>query len=586
MRKSTSTRSRLTRAGIATGVIAAAVLATATPAFAADTAVVLSPTTGPTGGGNTVTFTGTGVFTGSTTYSGRLIPGAGSCAAAPGTANTTTNVTVAVSKVGNDNDGSFIAPSLPVGAYRLCLYNVATTSTTGALIGHSTNTYTVSLASPTLSSTAGAAGTATTVTATGSPAGNTFIGAATAVGATFSTAACPTTYTTTAGNIVATASKTSTSVASITTPTSLVAPNVYNVCIYNGTAGTSALIGSTTYSALPTVSLSPAVGPDAGGNTITVSSTTAFLTGVATPKVVFSRDNCTPYYPQTGTPIASVTVNRITDNKVAILVPIGVVLNGGETTAPYNVCIYTGTSSSDALVAVPATYTIAPALGVTSIAPTAGPAQGGSLVTITGSGFPTAADAVVSASVGGSPLTRVRVVNGTTITGYTTAHAPGSANVSVTTAAGTKNAVGTPYTYTYGITVAPNTAPAGTTPYIDILGAGFSSLTFGTSPQDNDTHVFMVDDRYSSAEASPGSGTWNAPPVTECTNVVPISDTEIICQLDLANTLVAAGTTSTSDPAEGSYTIEVVTDAEPGATLAANATSIISSGSTFTVAPY
>ncbi|MEV4709259.1 IPT/TIG domain-containing protein [Actinoplanes sp. NPDC049316] len=581
MRKSTSTRSRLARAGIATGVIAAAVLATGAPAYAADTAVVLSPTTGPTGGGNTVTFTGTGVFTGSTVYSGRLIPGAGTCAVAPGTANTTTNVTVAVTKVDNDN-GSFVVPNLAVGSWRLCLFNVATTSTTGTLIGHSSNTYTVSLASPTLNPSAGPGGTATSITATGSPTGNTFIGSASTVGAVFSLTSCPTTYTAT-GNVVATATKTSTSVATISAPATLVAPNTYNVCLYNGTAATSALIGTSTYSALPTVTLSPAVGPDAGGNTITVSSTTAFLAGVASPTAVFSRDNCTPYYPQTGSPIASTTVNRITDNKVAILVPVGVALNVGETTAPYNTCIYTGTTASDALVAVPSTYTIAPALTVTSVSPAQGPAQGGSLVTITGAGFPTAADAVVSAAVGGSPLTRVKVLNGTTLTGYTTAHAPGSANVSVTTAAGTKTASGTPYTYTYGITVSPNTAPAGTTPYVDILGAGFSSLTFGTTPQDADTHVFLVDDRYDPAG---GSGTWTNPPVTECTGVIVISDTEIICQLDLANTLTAAGGSSTSDPAEGTYTLELVTDATPGATLAATATSIISSGSTFTVAPY
>ncbi|MGA5302434.1 IPT/TIG domain-containing protein [Nucisporomicrobium flavum] len=585
MPKSTSTRSRLARAGIATGVIAAAVLATATPAFAADVAVVLSPTTGPTGGGNTVTFSGTGVFTGSATYSGRLTPSGGSCAAAPGTSNTTTNVAVAVTRVGNDNDGSFIAPALPIGAYKLCLYNAATTSTTGTVIGHSSNTYTVALASPTLSPSAGPGGTATTITATGSPAGNTFIGTATSVGATFSTGACPTTYTTTGANIVATATKGATAAtATITAPTGLTAPNNYNVCLYNGTAGTSTLIGTGTYSALPSVTLSPAVGPSAGTNTITVSSTNAFLSGVAQPKVTFTRDTCPATYPQSGTIVSSATVNRITDNKVAILVPGGVVLGTGETTATYNVCIYSGTGSTASLLAVPASYTIAPGLTVdATVTPAQGPAQGGSLVTITGAGFPTASDAVVSASIGGSPLTKVRVIDGNTLTGYTTAHAPGTANVSVTTAAGTKTATGTPYTYTYGITVSPNTAPTNTQPYVDILGAGFSSLTFSAAGgQDTDTHVFLVNDRYLPA----GTGTWTTPPVTECTDVVTISDTEIICQLDLTTSLTAAGANTGPAPGNGTYTIEVVTNSTPGATLAPNAASIISSGSTFTVAPY
>jgi len=584
MRKSTSTRSRVLRAGIATGVIAAAVLATGTPAYAADVEVTLTPTTGPSGGGNTIAVAGTGVFTSITAPGARFIPSTANCPAGTATigAPTATSVAATVTKT-NDNSGTVVVPALGVGTWKLCLLN--NTTATAVIAGHGATNYAVTLASPTLSPAAGAGGAATTVTATGA-AGNTYIGAATAVGATFSTGACPATYTTTGTNIAATASRTSTSAATITTPTTLTAPNTYNVCIYNGTAGTSTLIGSSTYSALPTVSLSPAVGPSGGTNTITVSSTTNFLAGVASPTTVFSPDACTPYYPQTGSPIASLSVNRITESKVAILVPTGVALTGGATTAPYNVCIYTGTSAADALIAVPATYTIAPALTVTSISPAQGPAQGGSLVTITGNGFPTAADAVVSASVGGSPLTRVRVINGTTITGYTTAHAPGNANVSVTTAAGTKTAAGTPYTYTYGITVSPNTAPANTTPYIDILGAGFSSLTFSNTPLDNDTHVFMVNDRYDPAEDGTVAGTYDNPPVTECTNVVIISDVEIICQLDLANTLNPDGTDNTADPAVGTYTIEVVTDAEPGATLAATATSIISSGSTFTVAPY
>src|SRR5206468_9178049 len=64
---------------------------------------------------------------------------------------------------------------------------------------------------------------------------------------------------------------------------------------------------------------------------------------------------------------------------------------------------------------------------VTSVTPNSGSTAGGSSVTVSGSGFQSGA----SVSFGGSPLT-VATVTATSITGTTTAHVAGAANVTVT----------------------------------------------------------------------------------------------------------------------------------------------------------
>jgi hypothetical protein len=469
----------------------------------------------------------------------------------------------------------------------VCLY--AGTTPTSAIAGHSTTTLTVSAAQPDLSQVAGpiGGGNQITLTATG------FLTKATAIGATFGTATCPSTYTTASPNIVVSSpARTSADVATLTVPATLAQGSSYNICIYNGTtAGTSALIGKSagTYTMKPAVTLSPAQGPSGGTNNITVSSTSAILSGVTSPGVLFSRLACPAIYGTTSDILAGTSPQKITNYKVVVQVPTGVALTGPtEATANYNVCIYTNATTGP-LVAAPGSYTIAPVLTVTSVSPAAGPAQGGSEVTITGGGFPLAEDALVTASIGGSELQNIQVVDANTITGTTTSHAPGTANVSVTTAAGTKSTSNSPYTYTYGITVSPNTAPnTATSVYLDVMGAGFSAMTFGATGHTAGGHVFLVTN--SGYDPAATSTDWTNPPVTECTNVLKISDNEIICTLDLTQQSTAAGALTTGgghNVPNGAYTVAVVSNGTPGAALVPGTdVSIISSGSTFTVAPY
>jgi len=158
----------------------------------------------------------------------------------------------------------------------------------------------------------------------------------------------------------------------------------------------------------------------------------------------------------------------------------------------------------------------------------------------------------------------------------------------VTTAAGTKSAA-SPFVYSYGVTISPKTAPTNTTTYVDILGVGFSSLSFGTGNPTTGTpgsRVFLVKDVYNGAADSVDTAEWDFAPVQECTGIFPISDNEIICQLDLGGTLDTDGTALGTDVSNGTYQITVVKNSLPGATIVAGDVSIISSGSTFTVAPY
>ncbi len=66
-------------------------------------------------------------------------------------------------------------------------------------------------------------------------------------------------------------------------------------------------------------------------------------------------------------------------------------------------------------------------LSVTDVSPTAGTIAGGTQITITGAGF----DNGATVTVGGVPATNVNVVNSTTITTTTPAHAAGSVDVVV-----------------------------------------------------------------------------------------------------------------------------------------------------------
>ncbi len=85
-----------------------------------------------------------------------------------------------------------------------------------------------------------------------------------------------------------------------------------------------------------------------------------------------------------------------------------------------------------------------PAPTVSSVNPNSGSANGGTPVTITGTGF----QAGATVSLGGAPASGATVVNSTTITASTAAHAAGAVNVVVTNPDAQSGTLANGYTYT------------------------------------------------------------------------------------------------------------------------------------------
>ncbi|GAB7041708.1 MULTISPECIES: IPT/TIG domain-containing protein [Catenuloplanes] len=587
--------------GVASGTIAngAALIgsaATATSAFRTYIPGTLAPTTGPAGGGNQVTLSGTGVIGTATTVAATFTKGTG----CPGTYITgSTSFAATTTTKTSANEATITVPATATaaaGPYKVCVYNGATAtslllSASGVGNGAGAN-YAPSYPQAILSATAGKNGGGNTITATLAGA---FTNVATP-GVYFTTTACPVTYPNSPGNLAGTATATN-DIATVTVPTGVLAPSNYNVCLYNGTtSGTSTQIavGSATYGpSLPPVTLSPDSGSDATVTTITATSSTndSFLLGVTTPKTVLVKGTaCPSVYPTlNSTNIAATSDIRISNNKMALTVPNTVVYTSSDgNTSPWNVCIYTGTTNTDTLVAT-ALYRVGATLTVTSISPTSGPAQGGSTVTVQGGGF----TAGLTATIGGAEITNIVVAaNGNSFTGVTTPRGAG-ANLALTvkTEAGSKS-LSSAYSYTFGITVTPNTAPAGSIITLDVLGAGFESLApFGTTgSNDTDAHVYLVRGGAGTATAynpTDNAGAKTVPQIAECTNVLVISDLELLCTLDLTDTLTNAATPASAGAPvpEGTYTVTVV-DSGAIAPTATIAKSLITSGSTFTVAPY
>jgi hypothetical protein len=151
---------------------------------------------------------------------------------------------------------------------------------------------------------------------------------------------------------------------------------------------------------------------------------------------------------------------------------------------------YSITSSADgsklaAVVQNGQIYTSAPAATsptVTSISPAAGTIAGGTSVTITG----TRLTGATGVTIGGAAATSVTVVNATTITAVTPAGSAGTASVVVTTPDGS-NAANTLYTYAALPTVTSITATAGPTAggtTVTITGTnltGATAVTFGAT---------------------------------------------------------------------------------------------------------
>jgi hypothetical protein len=96
------------------------------------------------------------------------------------------------------------------------------------------------------------------------------------------------------------------------------------------------------------------------------------------------------------------------------------------------------------------------------------------------------------------------------------------------------------FRYTAGITVTPGTAPAtATAATLYVQGAGYATLAFtattGTTPDDSGAHVYLVPGRYDPTDT--GAGAKTVPESAECTGVLVLSDSELLCTVDLGQGL-------------------------------------------------
>jgi len=123
-----------------------------------------------------------------------------------------------------------------------------------------------------------------------------------------------------------------------------------------------------------------------------------------------------------------------------------------------------------------------PAPAVSSISPATGSTSGGTVVTISGSGFGSTA----TVKIGGVAATGVSVTSSTSITATTPAHAAGKADVVVTNADGQSGTLSQAFTYAVPgptiTSISPGTGPTSGGTAVTITGTGFQSgatVTFG-----------------------------------------------------------------------------------------------------------
>ena len=390
-----------------------------------------------------------------------------------------------------------------------------------------------------------------------------------------------------------------------------------------GTFGSSALAVTPTPTPSVTpqtaMTLSSASGAITGGNTLTLTlgstATPKFGSGAvgvqfqATTALLAATARCSTN-PATTTQVTAATVQFISTTKVAVRIPD---LTTVATTNNVIVCAYTaaaatGTIPSTATVVGRANYlaATAPTLVSNAVEPATGPAVGGQVITVTGTGFPTSitASTPLTATLGGVALTGITPISATSFTAITPAGTPsGAITLSVTTNGGAVSQAAA-YSYKNGVSVSPNTVPSGSSVDVDVQGTGFNGLdlstTTGSTSDNTKAHVFLVSGVYNGAGYLPAESVASAAdaalktngPATECVNVAVISDTELICTVEATHKIVGAvavggataGYTYTAaDLPVGTYTATVVSS---GLAAVPGYQTVLSSGATFTVADF
>ena len=231
--------------------------------------------------------------------------------------------------------------------------------------------------------------------------------------------------------------------------------------------------------------MNPTHGPEAGGTVVTITGTD--FTAGSTVSVDGG---------------AAITPDSIATDGLSLTFTTPAHAPGA---VPVTVTTTAGTSAPNTFTFDAATAT---ALAITGMSPTNGPETGGTVVTITGTGFATGSTVSVD---GGAAITPDSIAtDGLSLTFTTPAHAPGAVPVTVTTTAGTS----APSTFTFDAVsggtkideVTPDTGPTtgGTT--VTIIGSCFTGATgvfFGTTAA---TSFTVISDTEIRAVSPAGTG--------------------------------------------------------------------------------
>ncbi|AYV46331.1 hypothetical protein CFHF_15635 [Caulobacter flavus] len=472
----------------------------------APTVTSISPTAGPTGGGTTVTITGTNLsgatavtFGGTAATGFTVVNGTTISATAP--AGAVGTVDVRVTAIGGTSATSaadqftyVAAPTVtsisptagPTGGGTTVIITgtgFSAASPTGAVKFGATNaTYTInSNTQITATSPANAAGTYdVTVTTVGGTSATSAADQFTYVAAPTVTSISPTAGPTTGGTTVtitgtnlsgatavtfgATAATgfTVDSATQITATAPANSAGTYDIRVttVGGTSATSAA-DQYTYVSAPTVTaVSPTAGPTGGGTTVIITGT-GFAAASPTGAVKFGATN------------ATYTINSNT--QITATSP-------ANAAGAYDVTVTTVGGTSATSAADQFTYVAAPT--VTSVSPTAGPTSGGTTVIITGTNL----SGATAVTFGATAATGFTVDSATQITATSPANAAGTYDIRVTTVGGTSaTSASDQFTYVPAPTVtsiSPTAGPTvgGTT--VTITGtnlAGATAVTFGGS---------------------------------------------------------------------------------------------------------
>ena len=230
-------------------------------------------------------------------------------------------------------------------------------------------------------------------------------------------------------------------------------------------AGDSAPQTFTYFDSPATISgLAPTSGPETGGTSVTITGTGLLSSSGATFGGVAGTDY---------TVVNDTTATVTTPAHIPAAVPV-VVLDGAGN----------GTGLTFQFLPV--------ASDATSLSPTSGPVTGGTVVTITGSGFTGATGVTIDRA----PASGFSVIDDTTIQVVTSAHAPGPVDVVVDDPAGDSD----PLTFTFlasasdATSIVPSTGPETGGTAVVITGTGFTGATAVTFDSVPGTAFSVIND--------------------------------------------------------------------------------------------